>query len=99
MRKASLSDAFLLIVSKISIIFAALNQLLITLESAATATEATGTTTAWASASRTASRTSRAASAEAEGILTAAKEVQTVDDVHHAVTRDGVVFGIRATHR
>ena len=98
MRKASLSDAFLLIVSKINIIFAALNQLLITLESATTAAEATGTTTAWASATRTASRASRTTTAE-EGILTASKEVQTVDDMQHAVAGDGVVFGIGAPHR
>ena len=62
-------------------------------ESAATA----WTTTAWTT-TRTASRTSRAASAE-EGILTAAKQVQTVDDMQHAIAGDGVVFGIGATHR
>ena len=68
------------------------------LESAATASEATGTTTAWASATRTASRTSRTTASE-EGILTASEEVQTVDDMHHAVAGDGVVFGIGAPHR
>ena len=68
------------------------------LESAASTAEATGTTTAWASATRTASRTSRATTAE-EGILTASEEVQTVDDMHHAVAGDGVVFGIGAPHR
>jgi len=61
------------------------------LESAATAAEASGTATAWASATRTAS--------EAEGILTASEEVQTVDDMQHAVAGDGVVFGIGAPHR
>ena len=68
------------------------------LESAAAGT-ATGTTTAWASATRTASRASRTTTAEAEGILTASKEVQTVDDMQHAVAGDGVVFGISAPHR
>ena len=64
------------------------------LESATTAAEASGTsawTTTWSAAARTAS--------EAEGILTASKEVQTVDDMQHAVAGDGVVFGIGATHR
>ena len=73
-------------------------RLVFSLESAASTAEATGTTTAWASATRTASRASRATTAE-EGILTASEEVQTVDDVHHAVAGDGVVFGIGATHR
>ena len=54
--------------------------------------------TAWTT-TRTASRTSRATSAEAEGILTAAKQVQTVDDMQHAIAGDGVVFGIGAPHR
>ena len=65
------------------------------LESAATA-EATRTTSAWASA-RTATGASRTTAEE--GILTASEEVQTVDDMHHAVAGDGVVFGIGATHR
>ena len=65
-------------------------------ESAATASEA-----AWTSAracsgpAATAARTA----AEAEGILTAAKQVQTVDDMQHAIAGDGVVFGIGAPHR
>ena len=66
------------------------------LESAATASEATGTTTAWASAG-SATRASRTTAEE--GVLTASEEVQTVDDVHHAVAGDGVVFGIGAPHR
>ena len=64
------------------------------LESAASTAEATGTsarTTTRSAAARTAS--------EAEGILTASEEVQTVDDMQHAVTGDGVVFGIGAPHR
>ncbi len=66
------------------------------LESAATASEATRTTTRASARSATgASRTTT----EAKGILTASEEVQTVDDVHHAVAGDGVVFGIGATHR
>ena len=64
------------------------------LESAATA-ETTGTT-AWASA-RSATGASRTSTEE--GILTASEEVQTVDDVHHAVAGDRIVFGISATHR
>ena len=42
---------------------------------------------------------SAATASEAEGILTAAKQVQTVDDMQHAIAGDGVVFGIGATHR
>ena len=40
-----------------------------------------------------------AATTAEEGILTASEEVQTVDDMHHAVAGDGVVFGIGAPHR
>ena len=69
---------------------------LFVLESAATASEATRTPTAWASA-RTTTGASRTTAEE--GILTASEEVQTVDDMHHAVAGDGVVFGIGAPHR
>ena len=65
-------------------------------ESAATASEA-ARTSAWA-CSGPAATTART-SAEAEGILTAAEQVQTVDDMQHAIAGDGVVFGIGATHR
>ena len=53
---------------------------------------ATAWTATWAT-----SRTARAPT-EAEGVLTASEEVQTVDDVQHAIARDRVVFGICATH-
>ena len=33
------------------------------------------------------------------GSVLATKEIQTVDDMEHAVARDGVVLRIRATHR
>ena len=65
------------------------------LESAATASEAAWTSARTTSRSGTAARTA----SEAEGILTAAKQVQTVDDMQHAIAGDGVVFGISATHR
>ena len=64
------------------------------LESATTAAEASGTS-AWTTTRSAAARTA----SEAEGILTASKEVQTVDDMQHAVAGDGVVFGIGAPHR
>ena len=40
----------------------------------------------------------RAARTALGGVL-ATEEVQTVDDMEHAVARDGVVLRIRATHR
>ena len=82
---------------RIRIIPADRQGLLFISESAATASEA-ARTSAWA-CSGPAATTSRAASAEAEGILTAAKQVQTVDDMQHAIAGDGVVFGIGAPHR
>ena len=54
---------------------------------------ATSGTSAW-----TTTWSVRTTTAE-EGILTASKEVQTVDDMQHAVAGDGVVFGIGAPHR
>ena len=33
------------------------------------------------------------------GAMLATEEIQTVDDMEHAVTRDGVVLRIRAAHR
>ena len=40
----------------------------------------------------------RAARTALGGVL-ATEEIQTVDDMEHAVARDGVVLRIRATHR